>query len=85
MFKRQEINSQVCLYKYKRDIYPTFCLINNPTVRSAIENLVHLNPEDRDIQIERNHRRGGLVLVKAIPEPLMTKTPEDVHVRVLIG
>ena len=63
---------------------------------SAIENLVQQNPDDRDLQIEQikspntslelisgDHRRGGLVLVKAMPKPLSAKAPEEVNVRVL--
>ena len=72
------------------------CFIDNPTVMSAIEILVQQNPEDRDIQIEwivkspntslelisGDHRRGGLtlVLVKAMPEPLLAKALEEVNV-----
>ena len=73
------------------------CFIDNPTVMSAIEILVQQNPEDCDIQIERiikspdtslelisgDHRRGGLVIVKALPEPLSAKAPEEVNIRVL--
>ena len=64
---------------------------------SAIEILVQQNPEDHDIQIEQivkspgaslelisgDHRRGGLVIVKALPEPLSAKAPEEVNIRVL--
>ena len=30
-----------------------------------------------------DHRRGGLVIVKALPEPLSAKAPEEVNIRVL--